>query len=116
MKKTKANEILAANYDPEYLDDKVECEPVEEKALDEVTTVPVDEPIVSEEEKKPKIGMVCSKNGLNIRINPEEKASVLYVAQNTSELKIEDEDGDWYKVTTSKGVKGYCKKEFVVLL
>lgn len=53
---------------------------------------------------------------LNVREKPSKDAKVLCIIDEDEELTTymtQNEDTDFYKVTTSKGVEGYCMKKFI---
>lgn len=92
---------------------------MEEKVIytSETKEETTNETMVMAEAPEPLIGVVFGCKKLNIRkrpvVNPN---NVLCVVEMNTELEIiepEKATGQWYKVVTSDGVKGFCMKEFV---
>lgn len=84
--------------------------------LSESEVKPMHEEIVSELPAALVYGYVtCGR--LNIRTEPAYGAEVLCVVENDAELMISPDDSteEWYAVTTSAGIEGYCIKKFICL-
>lgn len=54
---------------------------------------------------------------LNIRTKPSIEADILCTVDRDSELLIDTNKNieDWYSITTTAGVEGYCMKKFVTM-
>lgn len=91
------------------------------------------EPIITETEKlkeitesetvvekkiEPRHGIVTDCLRLNIRKEPNQNAKVLCEVTAMSDLVIDEAESteDFYKVSTSDGVKGFCMKRYVTVL
>ena len=60
-------------------------------------------------------GIVANCAKLNVRVNPDTSASVVCVLEAAAEVEIDpiESTKEWFKVTTSTGVNGYCMRKFV---
>ena len=70
---------------------------------------------IEQKETKHKTVIVSNCTRLNIRKKPNKNAEVVTVVNNSDELEInaDTSTADWYAVTTSNGVSGFCMKKFV---
>ena len=61
------------------------------------------------------VGIVTGCKKLNVRIKPKMGARVISVVPVNSELNINEKDStqEWFAVTTSNNIKGFCMKEFI---
>lgn len=64
--------------------------------------------------KIPTKGVVCAKNGLNVRSAPNTNSSRITVLENDTVLEILSVVGKWYKITTGS-VKGYVYSTFITV-
>lgn len=95
-----------------------EVEPVEIKMEYET---PVERVYVNEtvETPKPKTkvvtGTVTGCNRLNVRLESADGAEIVAIINRDSKVKIDpvESTDDWFKVTTTDGVEGYCMCKFV---
>ena len=93
-------------------------EEVKEEVVEEVNEEPEvveekkEEVKVEEKKESGKIGKVACRNLLNVRVAPN--STPLQTLSNGTEVTIEEEKDDWYKI--SKPVVGYVKKEFIKLV
>lgn len=100
--------------------EKVEIEdvtPVEEVITPEEDSIS-EEVVTPEVAKKPiSYGHVACLR-LRVRKEPSVEAEVLDEIVNGETVKINNSEStdDFYKVTTSKGLEGYCMKSFIVLM
>lgn len=94
--------------------EEVEMEILEEEGTD---VAPDTEPVEEVAPKTETLGEVIDCYKLNVRKKPNIKANVITeIAKGTK--VIVDVDGsakDWYKVTVSAGVEGFCMKKFIKL-
>ena len=92
---------------PEVVE-KVRMEPEVVEVVEEVT------PEVTREPDK-LVGVVnCTL--LNVREAATKASKVLCEINKDTKVTIESEVNDeWYEVTTKKGIKGYCMKEFITI-
>ena len=86
--------------------------------MSEVQEAPeVTEPIVEEapEIVESIIGVVCDCVKLNVRTEPKSTSPVTCTIDAGAEVVIDDANtnSDFYKVTISSGVTGYCNKKFI---
>jgi SH3-like domain-containing protein len=84
-----------------------EQDPVEE-TIDEVTEETVEEPEITHEEVR---HVKVTVPQLNLRSDID--GEVIVVLKKNTELEVLDETEDWYMVTTSAGVEGFVKAEYV---
>ena len=75
---------------------------------------------ITEEKKEgsTSLGVVIDCSKLNIRKKPNKESEIVSIVDSGSNLKVIDPDkhqGEWYKVTTSKGVNGFCMRKYVEL-
>lgn len=61
------------------------------------------------------VGVVCNCIKLNVRKEPKLTSPVICAVDAGAEVVIDDADSnsDFYKVTISSGVSGYCNKKFI---
>lgn len=66
---------------------------------------------------KPKIGTVVDCMALNIRKEPNLTCEVVTMVLSGSQLTISRSGAteDFYKVSTSDGIEGYCLKQYVLV-
>ena len=66
---------------------------------------------------KPKIGKVSNCAALNVRKAPELNSAVLCIINAGTEVTVSKTGGneEFYKVTLSNGVEGYCMKRYIEL-
>lgn len=69
------------------------------------------------ETPKPVIGVVTNCLQLRVRENPSTEADIICEIPCLTELSIDKKESteDFYKVSTSDGVHGFCMKKFVVI-
>lgn len=86
----------------------------EPEKIEEVTK----EETVVEKKIEPRHGIVTDCLRLNIRKEPNQNAKILCEVTAMSDLVIDEEEStkDFYKVSTSDGVKGFCMKRYVTVL
>lgn len=62
-------------------------------------------------------GKVINCDRLNVREKTNAKSKVLEVIERGAPVDVftTESTNDWYKVTTRKGVVGYCMKEYITL-
>ena len=96
---------------PEVVE-KVMMKPEVVEVVEEVT--PEVTPEVTREPDK-LVGVVnCTL--LNVREAATKASKVLCEINKDTKVTIESEANDeWYEVTTKKGIKGYCMKEFITI-
>lgn len=76
----------------------------------------VTEPEVKEPETTIMVCFVTGCKRLNVRKEPSKDAKILCVINEDEELTVDmmqNDAGDFYKVRTSKGVDGYCMKQYI---
>lgn len=106
----KHNEIPSHNHN--------NVQPSEETEVIDQDTI---EPIVEETTnvKQFAIGVVSGCEMLNVRKANDKNAEIIFIINKDSEVQVdlsEDKESDeFYKVTTSDGVEGYCMKKFITL-
>lgn len=72
-------------------------------------------------ELKPTVQEVTTKRGivtakkLNVRKGPSKQTNPAAVIDKGSEVVIEEELQDWYKVRIAGGIVGYCMAEFITV-
>lgn len=73
---------------------------------------------VVEKKVKPRHGIVTDCLRLNIRKEPNQNAKVLCEVTAMADLVIDEAEStdDFYKVSTSDGIKGFCMKRYVTVL
>lgn len=73
---------------------------------------------VVNEEIKPVIGVVLNCPKLNIRKEPNTNADVVFVADNSTELVIDEftSTEDWFSVCTDNGIEGFCMKKYIAII
>lgn len=89
----------------------------------EIINTPVEEvlkPKLEEDSKEPTVEDIRSVtikdcNKLNVRKDPNKESKVLCVIDKNTEFTVNltKSTEDFYKVTLSNGVEGYCMKEFI---
>lgn len=79
----------------------------------EVEETKVTEDVIEEVPKKV-MGAILNCAKLNVRKEPNANADVVFVADNSTEFVINEDESteDWYKVCTDTGVEGFCMKKF----
>lgn len=89
----------------------------------EVETETITEPEAKVEETKveePKYvtGIVTDCVRLNVREDPNSRATILGTITVDTELIVNKEESteDYYKICTSVGLEGYCMKRFVTIM
>lgn len=72
-------------------------------------------PIISEIETPKNLGKVIDCVKLNVREEPNTKASVIFEINVGSTVFIDEtcSTDDFYKICTEHGVEGYCMKKFI---
>lgn len=72
-------------------------------------------PIVTEVEAPKNLGKVIDCIKLNVREEPNTKASVIFEINVGSTVFIDEtcSTDDFYKICTEHGVEGYCMKKFI---
>lgn len=80
----------------------------EQQPVQEVAEVVKSEPVKVEQ-----FGVVTNCEILNVRERPSRNASILCMILCDSEVKIIDDVGGFYKVTTAAGVEGFCMKDYI---
>lgn len=97
-------------------------QPKKEHAKPEVVEKVMMEPEVVEEvtpevtREPDKLVGVVNCTLLNVREAATKASKVLCEINKDTKVTIESEANDeWYKVTTKKGIKGYCMKEFITV-
>lgn len=67
------------------------------------------------ETKKVFIGKIRDCDKLNVRVEPNVKSKVLCKLDSDSEVLVEKSKSteEFYKITTSSGVDGYCMKKYL---
>ena len=72
-------------------------------------------PIVTEVEAPKNLGKVIDCVKLNVREEPNTKASVVFEIPVGSTVYIDEtcSTDDFYKICTEHGVEGYCMKKFI---
>ena len=87
-----------------------ETEEVKEEAVEEVVEEVKEEvPVVSVEKGSTFKGFVDGTDKLNVRKSPMNE--IVMIIDNGSEVTIEGEEGDWYRI--SAPVAGYVMKKFI---
>lgn len=102
-----ANAVINEITDHEEIeDDKVK---EEVGKTDELKT-----PEVNEYGQKIIYGVVNTPNGggLNLRVNPDKKASVLFVIPNGTRVVVKDFSDEWI-IVKDRGYEGFCSKAFI---
>ena len=86
-------------------------EPKKPEVVEEV------EEVIPEVTKEPdKLVGVVNCTLLNVREAATKASKVLCEINKDTKVTIESEANDeWYEVTTKKGIKGYCMKEFITI-
>lgn len=61
------------------------------------------------------LGTVVDCKKLNVRKHPSIKSDVVCIISEASEVIINNEKSrnDFYKVTTSAGIEGFCMKKYI---
>lgn len=128
QKEEKANVEEVIN-EPEVVEDEVIEEIVENPIVDPVVETEaeqvqeiveespvVEEPVV-EEPVVQTIGFVDGCNSLRVRKESSVDSEELCIIAKSTEVVIDLENSteDFYKVTTSEGVEGYCMKKFITI-
>lgn len=64
------------------------------------------------------IGQVVNYTKLNLRQGPDINTEVLSVLNREEEVKVDKEHStdEFYKVTNSNGIEGYCMKQYINVL
>ena len=90
---------------------------VVEKVMMEPEVVEEVEEVIPEVTKEPdKLVGVVNCTLLNVREAATKASKVLCEINKDTKVTIESEANDeWYEVTTKKGIKGYCMKEFITI-
>lgn len=57
--------------------------------------------------------VVNISTNLKIRKNPSERSSVISYVLNGEKVKVESQEGNWYKVVLDSGIKGYALKDYI---
>lgn len=72
-------------------------------------------PEVSVEEKKNRTGHITGCELLNVRRDPTTSSPVIATLTSSDFVMIREKDDatDFFKVTTTKGVSGYCMKKYI---
>lgn len=70
------------------------------------------------ETPKTVIGVVLNCPKLNVRKEPNTNADVVFVADNSTELVIDENSSteDWFSVCTDNGIEGYCMKKYIAII
>ena len=84
-------------------------------------TAPVTEPVATEAPvevpKAPKVltGTATCKTKLNVREEASLKGKILCTITNGTKVQIDPNlsTEEWYKVSTKKGVDGFCMKKYI---
>ena len=73
---------------------------------------------VVEKKVEPRHGIVTNCLRLNIRNEPNQNAKILCEVTAMADLVIDEAEStdDFYKVSTSVGIKGFCMKKYVTVL
>lgn len=73
---------------------------------------------VVEKKVEPRHGIVTDCLRLNIRKEPNQNAKILCEVTAMADLVINEAEStdDFYKVSTSDGIKGFCMKRYVTVL
>lgn len=73
---------------------------------------------VVEKKVEPRHGIVTNCLRLNIRNEPNQNAKILCEVTAMADLVIDEDEStdDFYKVSTSVGIKGLCMKKYVTVL
>jgi hypothetical protein len=87
------------------LDAKSASSPSAQKA------VPV--PSVQKTEKSEITYLITTKNGCNVRSQPNEKSKIITTLKRGQKLQKLDQFEDWYSVTAPSGKKGWIHKDLV---
>ena len=90
---------------------------VVEKVMLEPEVVEVVKELIPEVTKEPdKLVGVVNCTLLNVREAATKASKVLCEINKDTKVTIESEANDeWYEITTKKGIKGYCMKEFITI-
>lgn len=90
---------------------------VVEKVMLEPEVVEVVEEVTPEVAREPdKLVGVVNCTLLNVREAATKASKVLCEINKDTKVTIESEANDeWYEITTKKGIKGYCMKEFITI-
>ena len=89
-------------------------EPKKPEAVEKVMMEPE---VVEEVTREPdKLVGVVNCTLLNVREAATKASKVLCEINKDTKVTIESEANDeWYEITTKKGIKGYCMKEFITI-
>ena len=73
---------------------------------------------IAEKKVEPRHGIVTNCLRLNIRNEPNQNAKILCEVTAMADLVIDEAEStdDFYKVSTSVGIKGFCMKKYVTVL
>lgn len=100
---------------------KISTEKSTEEKVDIVETAEeaIAETVAEAVESEPSIvyGKIANCTKLNIRKKPNIKSDILTVIDTKAVVEIYPDNSPkgWYKVIVSKGIEGYCMKEFIKL-
>lgn len=97
---------------------KMSTNPSVEPAVETEATTAPEEPIVEPEVvQEPVVGVVSGCGKLNIRKKPSMSGEIVCEVPLKTEfvINIDKSTDEWYSVSNSDGVKGYCMKKFVTL-
>ena len=88
-----------------------------DKEIDMKQSVVESEILESEPEAEPIIGVVTDCLKLRVRKQPNMAAEVVCEIDALAEVQIDENDStdEFYKVTTSVGVEGFCMKKFIAV-
>ena len=86
----------------------------EKETSESTTEVKESKTSIKEKTVKVKTGVVANCDQLNVRNTPkQEPGNIVTNIPKGTELTIEEELGDFCKVTTSTGLHGFCMTEFI---
>lgn len=84
-------------------------------SIDEITNETPVETVENTEETKTVFGVVDGCDSLNVRKESNKESDVLCIINKSTKIVIDLENSteDFYKVSTSQGIDGYCMKKFI---
>jgi hypothetical protein len=114
------NKVAEAQAKPKQNQNGVRTKTI---ALFEQYVPPVEEPVVKvvepvvETPKPEVVGVVVDCAKLNVRAQPNPRATVVCVIPQSSEVTVDEAESteEFYKVCTAAGAEGFCMKEFIEL-
>lgn len=99
----------------ETLEEEVETEEAVDTIAVEAAQLAVDAEEKTEQTKPETLKGIVTADKLNVRKVPSLNGEVAAAINKNTKVRINVEKStlDWYKVSTSTGVSGYCMKKFI---